>query len=90
MAVWIVVGIVALLVIFLIATYNRLVRLRNRIEAATVPGVPRSPLPTAAGLVEWSQTKDGAVVTIDHATTRSTIQLRVPENSRLHRVWPAR
>lgn len=34
MAVWIVIGIVALLVVFLIATYNRLVRLRNRIEAA--------------------------------------------------------
>ena len=34
MAVWIVVGIVALLVIILIFIYNRLVRLRNRIEAA--------------------------------------------------------
>ena len=33
MAVWIIVGIVVLLVIFLIATYNRLVRLRNRTEA---------------------------------------------------------
>ena len=32
--VWIVVGVVVLLVIFLIATYNRLVRLRNRVEAA--------------------------------------------------------
>jgi LemA protein len=32
--VWIIVGIVAVLVIFLIAVYNRLVKLRNRIEAA--------------------------------------------------------
>ncbi|MEA2460030.1 MAG: LemA protein [Actinomycetota bacterium] len=31
---WIVLGIIVLLVIFLIATYNRLVKLRNRIEAA--------------------------------------------------------
>src|SRR5918911_1726983 len=31
---WIIIGVVALLVIFLILTYNRLVRLRNRIEAA--------------------------------------------------------
>ena len=31
---WIIIGVVALLVIVLIATYNRLVRLRNRIEAA--------------------------------------------------------
>jgi LemA protein len=31
---WIVIGIVVLLVLFLILTYNRLVRLRNRIEAA--------------------------------------------------------
>lgn len=34
MAVWIVVGIVALIVIVLIVIYNRLVKLRNRIEAA--------------------------------------------------------
>src|SRR5918996_983874 len=33
-AVWIVVGIAVLLVLFLIFTYNRLIRLRNRIEAA--------------------------------------------------------
>jgi LemA protein len=31
---WIIIGVVALLVIMLIFTYNRLVRLRNRIEAA--------------------------------------------------------
>ena len=31
---WVAIGAVALLVIFLIATYNRLVRLRNRVEAA--------------------------------------------------------
>ena len=31
---WIIVGVVVLLVIMLIATYNRLVRLRNRIDAA--------------------------------------------------------
>ena len=31
---WIAIGAVALLVIFLIATYNKLVRLRNRVEAA--------------------------------------------------------
>jgi LemA protein len=31
---WIVIGVVALLVLFLILTYNRLIRLRNRIEAA--------------------------------------------------------
>ena len=31
---WIVIGVVVLLVIFAIATYNRLVRLRNRVEAA--------------------------------------------------------
>lgn len=31
---WIIVGVVALIVILLIATYNRLVRLRNRIDAA--------------------------------------------------------
>jgi LemA protein len=31
---WIVIGIIVLLVIFLISTYNRLVKLRNRIEAA--------------------------------------------------------
>jgi LemA protein len=31
---WIIIGVIALLVIVLIATYNRLVRLRNRIEAA--------------------------------------------------------
>ena len=31
---WIVVGLIVLFVIFLIATYNRLVRLRNRVEAA--------------------------------------------------------
>jgi LemA protein len=31
---WIVVGLVVLFVFFLIATYNRLVRLRNRVEAA--------------------------------------------------------
>src|SRR5918911_4618163 len=31
---WIIIGVVALLVIFLILTYNRLVRLRNRIEAS--------------------------------------------------------
>ena len=30
------------------------------------------------------------MIAIDHATTGSTIPLRVPENSRLHRVWPAR
>jgi LemA protein len=34
MVVWIVIGVVALLVIFLIAVYNRLVKFRNRIEAA--------------------------------------------------------
>ena len=33
-AVWIVIGLVVLLVLFLIMTYNRLVRLRNRTEAA--------------------------------------------------------
>ena len=33
MALWIVLGVVALLVIFLIAVYNRLVKLRNRVEA---------------------------------------------------------
>jgi LemA protein len=33
-AVWIVVGLVVLLVLFLIFTYNRLVKLRNRIDAA--------------------------------------------------------
>jgi LemA protein len=31
---WIVIGVIVLLVIFAIATYNRLVRLRNRVEAA--------------------------------------------------------
>ena len=31
---WIVIAIIALLVVFAVATYNRLVRLRNRIEAA--------------------------------------------------------
>jgi LemA protein len=31
---WIAIGVVVLFVIFLIATYNRLVRLRNRVEAA--------------------------------------------------------
>jgi LemA protein len=31
---WIAIGVVVLLVFFLIATYNRLVRLRNRVEAA--------------------------------------------------------
>ena len=31
---WVIIGVVALIVIFLILTYNRLVRLRNRIEAA--------------------------------------------------------
>ena len=31
---WIIIGVIALLVIMLIFTYNRLVRLRNRIEAA--------------------------------------------------------
>ncbi len=31
---WIAIAVVALIVIFLIATYNRLVRLRNRVEAA--------------------------------------------------------
>ena len=34
MAVWIIVGVVVLIVLFLILTYNRLVKLRNRIEAA--------------------------------------------------------
>ena len=34
MAVWIIVGLVVLLVLFLIVTYNRLVKLRNRIDAA--------------------------------------------------------
>ena len=33
-AVWVVIGLVVLLVLFLIVTYNRLVRLRNRTEAA--------------------------------------------------------
>jgi LemA protein len=33
-AAWIAVGVAVLFVIFLIATYNRLVRLRNRVEAA--------------------------------------------------------
>jgi LemA protein len=33
-AVWIVVGVVVLIALFLILTYNRLVKLRNRIEAA--------------------------------------------------------
>src|SRR5687767_1371329 len=34
MGVWIVIGVIALLVIATIAVYNRLVRLRNRVEAA--------------------------------------------------------
>ncbi len=34
MGLWIVIGVVALLVIFVIAVYNRLVKFRNRIEAA--------------------------------------------------------
>jgi len=34
MAIWIVIGLVVLLALFLIFTYNRLVRLRNRTEAA--------------------------------------------------------
>jgi LemA protein len=34
MGLWIVVGVVVLIVLFLIFTYNRLVKLRNRIEAA--------------------------------------------------------
>jgi LemA protein len=33
-AVWIIVGVVVLIALFLIVTYNRLVKLRNRIEAA--------------------------------------------------------
>ena len=32
-AVWVIIGVIALLVIFLIVTYNKLVRLRNRVEA---------------------------------------------------------
>jgi prolyl oligopeptidase len=64
--------------------------LRDRIEAATVPGVVRSPLPTAAALVEWSQTGEVAAITIDHGTSQSTVPLRVPGGSRLHRVWTAR
>ena len=34
MGFWILIGVVALVVVFLIVTYNRLVRLRNRVEAA--------------------------------------------------------
>lgn len=34
MAVWIIVGVVVLIALFLVFTYNRLVKLRNRIEAA--------------------------------------------------------
>ena len=64
--------------------------LRHRIETATVPGVPRSPLPTAVGLIEWSQTRDTTAITVDDGTTRSTIEMRGPEDSRLHRVRPAR
>jgi LemA protein len=34
MGIWIVIGVAVLVVLFLVVTYNRLVRLRNRVEAA--------------------------------------------------------
>lgn len=34
MGIWIAIGVVVLVVLFLVVTYNRLVRLRNRVEAA--------------------------------------------------------